>query len=437
MYNGTRYVDISNLIETNMNIQDKLDLTLDFASIVIPHAKASYTDIPDIDFSKPIKPWTPIMIDINNGFEIYRFYTTNSPISIIGKGTEKRYRHEISLVEASKSLFGKVIPDMTITQPKSVLFSAATFSDSKTDMGVYPDDYTTITTTEETLPLILINESNDTSVIEGRVLKESGRDYKIVIIADIYNLTSNIDLGMTYSRTNAETTLVLDIYSGSTKLETKSYFIPSATVDPLSLENEESRRYISILYPYTTSASNEEISIKAKVVGTYTVTIFTPYSKTVYADFVRANVYLTLYTEKDDPEEEYKYIDSEVEKILASVNTNYGTNFHLSDSTKALLSNPRIEAPEFTFQSYTAWDALEKLANYVNAIPEVGLEDFNEVSFTFLDDEPDLEYDISRFTDETATYLFDDYNAGFEINATNMVEEDILKSVKVEPYIRG
>ena len=67
LYNGSQFVDISDIVQTNINLQDKLDLTLDFASFVIPHAKASYNDIPGIDFSKPIKPWTPLILDINNG----------------------------------------------------------------------------------------------------------------------------------------------------------------------------------------------------------------------------------------------------------------------------------------------------------------------------------------------------------------------------------
>ena len=54
MHNGTIFVDITKLVQTNVNIQDKLDLTLDFGSFTLPHVKASYESIDGIDFSKPI-----------------------------------------------------------------------------------------------------------------------------------------------------------------------------------------------------------------------------------------------------------------------------------------------------------------------------------------------------------------------------------------------
>ena len=59
-----------------------------------------------------------------------------------------------------------------------------------------------------------------------------------------------------------------------------------------------------------------------------------------------------------------------------------------------------ILSPEFTFTNYKAWDALEKIGNIINGVPEIK-DDFKTITFRLLDEIPDLFYDQDQFEDET------------------------------------
>jgi len=181
---------------------------------------------------------------------------------------------------------------------------------------------------------------------------------------------------------------------------------------------------------------DETITFKAKTVGSY-VKCNEFDGCSTFQDELDVTLRATISSDKDQQIYPYKTIVGEIKKILEVVNSQHGTSYYLSTNTEFHPAIAGVLAPEYTFQSYTAWDALEKLANFVNAIPEIGVNNFSEVSFTFLDEEPDIEYDINQFTDETQGYLFDDHNIGYELNAANTIEEDALGNVKVEPYIGG
>lgn len=440
LYNGSEFVDISSIVQTNVNIQDKLDLTLDFGSFVIPHAKASYSSIDGIDFSKAIKPWTPIVIDINYGAEIYYSYVTNSNRSIIGKGTTKRYKHDVTLIEPTKSLFSKIIPDMTITQPKTKLFIPTLFADSKAVSEV-------ITHTPNWMDFDVINESLDTTKIESQTMKNANEEYKLVFNALIINEQFNYggDFNpLTYVYGDGDVDLTIEIYTSAnptTPIKTYTTNIVAGGINMpasgVTLGNEipSETQWIQTL-DYTPTQINEEITVKAYTTGYFKTkpAVFSDWN--YFEDEVTfAHFNLTISQGAEPEELNYKTILTETKKVIDSINLNYGTSYTLNSDTSDLIEG--ISAPELTFQSYTGWDALYKLANYVNAIPEIGLSGFNEISFTFLDQEPDLEYDISIFNEESMNYIFDDYNVGHELNANNVVEEDLLSNIKIEPYQDG
>jgi len=71
-----------------------------------------------------------------------------------------------------------------------------------------------------------------------------------------------------------------------------------------------------------------------------------------------------------------------------------------------------------------------------NAVPEIK-DDFRTITFRYLDDIPDMHYDIDKFEDETLAYSSNEYVDGLEINAPNVIEEDILLNAKIEPYADG
>lgn len=437
LYNGEQFVDISDIIQTNMNIQDKLDLTLDSASFVIPHAKQSYEDIPNIDFSKPIKPMTPVKITINNGYETFRFYTSNSPVSIIAKGSQKRYKHEVNLIEASKALSTKTIPDMTVTQPKSEMMNSKYFSESKSTNTI-------IQNTPVVLPIETVNDSNNYDYIQEQTIK-AGKESKIYLSLDIRNDQYIAPIRPFYSNytRSPDTTLEINFYANGVSIpgSNRTVYVQGATskkqyIWPLDILILDEPYLLRTGFTIDRiPAVDETITVKINTIGTYSKCNDGGGCTVVEDAITIENAYLTLATEKSTDVILYKTITSEAEKILASVNSANGTDYYLSEDTIAKLES--ITCPEFTFQSYTAWDALERLANKVNAIPEVGLNNYKEVSFTFLDEEPDIEYNLSNFSDQTQTYILDDFNSGYEINASNVIEEDDLKNTKIEPYING
>jgi hypothetical protein len=71
-----------------------------------------------------------VRITIDN--DTYRFYTADCSRVIVKKTSPRLYRHDIQLVEATRILQRKTIPDITVTQPKSTQFTSLYASDYKT-----------------------------------------------------------------------------------------------------------------------------------------------------------------------------------------------------------------------------------------------------------------------------------------------------------------
>jgi uncharacterized repeat protein (TIGR02543 family) len=324
---------------------------------------------------------------------------------------------------------------MTITQPKGIVFQGKYFSDLKSNNDVYPNESVTINNTQQTSNMILINNSIDTSVIDGNTLKKDEEEYTIFFNMELYNENYNFS-GSGASRTGAEVDVVLEIYSNATKIYTSPAIpVSAATINLQGQITKVGYGSYSYSFKYPKGITpDENITLRIKTLGTWSISTTSPPNTTTFEDVVKGNVWLTLSAGKST-EYPFRYLDLEVDKILNAVNLNYNTSYYLSDSTRAEIED--ILAPEYTFQSYTAWDALERLANFVHAIPEIGIKDFSEVSFRFLDDDPDIDLNDYTFTDETQAIIFGDYNAGYEINAVNTIEEDSLDNAKVEPYNGG
>jgi hypothetical protein len=190
--NTQSFQDISKYVQTNAGISDRYDTTLDFGSFTIAHIKSDTID--GFDMSEPIKPWTPIIINVNNGEEIYRMYTGDSTRSIVKKSSPKLYKHEINLIEASKALWRKPISDMTITQPKSLVFQGAYYSENySNDEEIQESIYPEIVDDNVWFDVVLETErqSSDTNLIEDNTAKSIGRDYKLNLTIDVTNKQFN------------------------------------------------------------------------------------------------------------------------------------------------------------------------------------------------------------------------------------------------------
>lgn len=100
-----------------------------------------------------------------------------------------------------------------------------------------------------------------------------------------------------------------------------------------------------------------------------------------------------------------------------------------------LISNERlnIEAPEFTFNAPTLWEALSELGSYVQAIPRV--VDYNKIDFTFLDEfEAVAQQDKFNFNIQTRSE--DQYCTELDSNVENILSENNQASITF-PYGNG
>ena len=120
MYFNDIWNDVTPYVQTNAVVGDRLNQTFNIASFTFPHIKGD--KISGIDLTKAVKPWIPVKITVDD--KVYRMFTSDSSRDIIKKSDPKLYRHEIGVIEATKILQRKTLPDITVTQPKQRQFSA-------------------------------------------------------------------------------------------------------------------------------------------------------------------------------------------------------------------------------------------------------------------------------------------------------------------------
>ena len=442
------WIDISNYVETGSSIGDRLDETLDIASFEIAHIKSDA--IIGLDLSKALTPYIPVRITINDGEEVFRFFTADTSAGIVKKNDPKLYSHSVGLIEATQILKRKNIPDITITQPKSKVFIGSVYSSTKPTTEELPINNVGVT------PLLnTINESKDITLVEGNVLKANNVG-EVHLTFDILNKQYNVDQGWfggTHQKYSAESILQVEIMSNGTIIET---FEIECKPGSYSRSGNWALGYDYTLlsagitktgysYVIPEDVVDQTITYHMKTLGTYTIHEnfwVIPDITNVYDDVAHTTSYMTLAArlESDGTSEEYIYLDRLVDKILNVMDIRDTSDitqrqYIQSENTRALINN--IIVPETTFSGYNVWDALEQAARLVNATVILGGSDYRTIAFDFLDDIIDGYYDQSMFEDETTAYSLENYNSGLESNAGFLIEEDSLNNGKVEPSEDG
>jgi len=191
------------------------------------------------------------------------------------------------------------------------------------------------------------------------------------------------------------------------------------------------------------SVSDQEITVKLKTLGLWEWHSFTPPlpDSIDYEDKLTVTTYLTIGVGAPENDNEFIDLVSYVKRIINSINIKDDSDtkimYTLDSTTEAQLNKLSSEpCPEFTFETSTVWDKLEKVANYVNAVPEIS-DDFSTIKFRFLDEISDMYYDQDMFEEESINYAMDNYISGLETNASNLVEPDVLLNAKIYPYEGG
>lgn len=388
----TQYVDIQSII-TN----DTLDESLASGAFVIPFI--SSTEI--INGDQPIPRFTQVDID---GI---LFVVSEDIVKLVKKGTDKRYRHEISLIEPTKILQKRVIPNLTVTQPQGDIANYY-LSINRLSSPVY-----TVDNIQTTLPIVTTSESQNTTVIEGTTLKNL-QPYEIVLNYTIENRQQDTTpTGQT--QTNAEAEIEFEVYYGSSLIATKTVYIQGR---PNNIFDTDPIVHIGgFKIDYTPTVTTQDITVKARTLGLFTIV----------GDDTLHITDLSLVINQSETVDDKYYLDQVVDKLLA-----FHPEFQLAPETRARIS--QILSPEFTFQNYTLYDALKEVANYATAIVYLGEQDFTTIHFYFYDQDLPQTIDI---TDETQTEYLDGYADGLEINASNVIRDDNQLYAVYEPDTFG
>ena len=369
-------VDITSIV-TN----DTLDETLASGNIVIPFSSQStpYARLSEVDIDDLL------------------FLVSEDNVTQIRKGLTPLYKHEISLIEPTKLLQKRVIPNITVTQPQGDIADYA-FSVHNIANTV------AVNSTQQTLSLVETSASKNLTVINGLQLKNtSAYEIYISMIVENRQLAS---IGTPRPDLIFEVQLLI----GGVIQTTKTYDIKS----PSGVPNTNVVT-LNTAFPffYTPATINQNVSIRVRTTEIENDT----------AHIVDFNVTIAQALNIDNK----IYLDTVVDKILS-----FHPTFTLAEATRVKLA--RTVSPEFTFQNYTLYDALKEVANYVSGIVYLGEDDFTTIYFYYYDQVLEQELD---YADEHLTEVLADFTDGFEINAPNVIREDNERYAIIEPSSTG
>jgi hypothetical protein len=424
---GASY-NITNLIDVNsISFSDAIDETLGSGGFVIPLISSNKIGY---DMSKPIPRYAKVIID--DGMTMY-YYVSEDIVALVRKGANKLYKHTVKLIEPTKLLMRRVIPNQTITQPKGNLNNyiytlnnldktgAVNFRYGRTTLqGIkFSNSYTGFP--------ILEGLSNDSTIIDGKTLKQV-REYELYINVNIYNAQYK---GTLETPVLTPTPFEFDVLIGGVLVKTESRSI--AALEKVEQAGVDSIRLsIYVSFKHTTSAVNQVVSFRARTSGT-----FFNGSTTVQNELHMETLFCRIQTLDEAAPTETTSLDQVVDKLLQSVEVDKlgeeAPEFTLSDTTRARITG--VVSPEFTWQGYTLYEALQECASYVAAQVYLGEDDYTTIYFYFYDDEI-IEQDIDYIEEETHA-LSTDYITGLEINAENVIKEDSDRYVKIEPFENG
>ena len=353
----------------------------------------------------------------------FRYIVSEDTVSETKKSTPKIFKHVITLMEVTKVLQNRPIPDNSNTQPAVTTIYAV--SDSYIDFEDEDNERLggeawTVQDTVQVAPLYQTNETNDISIVSGSVLKVAGKPYKIAVSAIVFN-GAYIDYNNFF---------YLNVYANGNLIGGKSWYIEDRELIQDILDKQYTYCDLDTI-DYTPSVANELITYEfyqgqpSNIAGHLVITKFNTYIHAVKVDGLSKN-----------------NVDTVIDKILmiqerGDMNdTSYAPEYTLGANTRQKVNT--IICPEMTFTKSTIWDSLRELGNVINAVPRLGRNDWNTIEFDFLDDFVGVdEYSYPDYTERTQVGYMNDYVTGLEINADNVIEVEDSVNRKIEPYPNG
>jgi hypothetical protein len=407
------YYDISSLVQFDTKYSDDISKELDLYSFIIPVCKSD--SISGLDLSLPFTQNTRVEIDTEG--DIKRMIVREDDSQTVFIGSPKLYSHKVSLIEHTKILELKTVPDSTVTQPQGSYTLAV--SELNVDPSAYDpgEVYVSLSSlVENNVPLINTTSPTDITYIDGTTLKKASTEYTI---------NSEINIGVPSKIIDAgpRTFKIRYKINGVNRI-VKTVSITSS-LTPLGYQ------YTNFIttFKHTTAAINEVLTVTIEPLE-----VQSPASRYDNASTV-------ISTKIEDVNSPVQYLDEVIDKALESVkladinDLTYVAEFTLADDTRNRISN--IVATDDTFERNTVWEIIESQANLVKAIPRLSKDTWNEITFDFIEDLTETEYVNLKQTEERKQLVLDKFSTALEINADNVIESIEDQAIKVEPYENG
>lgn len=203
------WVDISEYVNIPFSIKDVDDKTYDQTKIEFD----VFENFGDFDFSKALEP--KLYLKISGDSKEYVFRVDNTEFDVLRTETDNYkplYRHTLSCLEYSQTLEDTLMPNYTITQPKTEYFDVYSRYGNKryTVNGRFQNDGT-----KPTLPQGTVTNSNFINNV-GNIISvgySSGKHF--VELKDINDVGYDITVGFNIAKTAKTTFGVRDIFAAT------------------------------------------------------------------------------------------------------------------------------------------------------------------------------------------------------------------------------
>lgn len=386
----TKAIDITKYVDKPYDFNDTLTGEYDTGHIIIPYISANEFGN-HVDFSRRIPRFSIIEIDRATGTRSY--FIESSEVVRVG---EDLYEHTFKLTEPKIILGDRPIPDFAITQPQGASVSYTTESSRVTNKSI---DSSTYTIQKRKLSFAVSQVSNDTDVIEERVVKEDG-EYKINFSYTAGKLAGNIGR-----------TVYVYAWLYVNDVEYKEYYFG---------------RFWSLGWANIgTIAFTETLELEeGDEINVYLGLLTNPGSSNTLKN---RGSYLTIDKKTDYGEAPLIYMDEVVDKLLRIVNVTHDPEFILDASSRARLST--ILAYDDMHTEGTLKTALERIASFVKARLYVELDENGKkiIKFSFYDDMSKLDYIEPNDDLTVAAAISNDYFSGLALQNNNIVRDNYLK----------
>ena len=382
--------DITEYLSFPLQRNDNIVGLEDTALIEIPYIEKDA--LQGLDLSRKIPLYSIVEIETMQGLRQYYIEASTSD-----RVSGDLYKHILNLIEPKAITKLRPIPDFAITQPANVLehFINETSSvlNKRLDGG--------IETVVNNLNFTLSQVSNDTSIIDSRVVKVAGQ--------------YDISLSLSAGRLNSAT---WPPELRSYKVELTSY-VNGVFQEVLYTHDFGSFGNLGWAMVGTQSFTtklnlNANVEIRARALLRS--------SQGVWINI--SSGYMTV-DKIEQLSSQPIYMDQVVDKILSLSNVSSLPEFKLNESSRSKLS--QILAYDEEHTEATIYSALERVASYVKARLYIDIVDYEKiVRFEFYEDMSKLPYVEANDDTTTLRQISNEYLSGVTLQNNNVIRDNTL-----------